>query len=197
MRRIDMLFFLKRNVDSTEELVEYVEKEGEELLEALTTEMARKAYRFAREVGSEIHRMKSFTRLKFTRSGILYGKLENKHDIEDVVVRFFARRFPDFVIVLESWRGCYICGKNFDRVVFADEELKEVVERLDKSMIGKMDLEQIGDLEKIWEEFYNSQYINSRKNLKLFGKSIPKKYHTWERDNAERTLGCKKLDEFM
>lgn len=191
-----MLFYLRRNVDCTKELLDYVENEDDVALETISTDLARKALKLAREVGGDLHRGKSFTRLKVSKKGILYGELKIKHEVEDLLARFFVRRFPNFIVVLESWRGCYIYGRGFGKVEFSDEELKSVVEDLEKTTNINYNFEEV-DTKKLWDEFYNSQYIPSRKNLKLFSSRVPKKFKTWETENLEKNLGCKRLDEVL
>ena len=193
MRKNDMLFFLERNADCAKDLGEYVKGEEDAALESLATALARKAYRLAREVAGEIHRGKSFTRLKVSRNKILYGSLKVRHKVEDLVVRFFAHRFPGFIIILESWRGCYIYGGQFKALVFTEEGLKNALEGL----VGDSAKDEDSNPEKVWEEFYSSQYIPERENLRLFAKNMPKKFGTWETKNLQRTLGCKRLDEIL
>lgn len=197
MRKRDLIFFMSRNAKCTVEMLEYVKNENEDILSSLSTERARKAYSLAREVGKEIHMAKSFTRLKFSKNGVLYGNLKVKHNTEDLIAKFFARRFPDFVIILQSWRGCFIFGGSFQNVIKTDEDINEIISSISKPPQIDMEIFEDEKIEKFWEDFYNSQYIPSRKNLRLLKRNIPKKYNTWEYENLPRLLGCKKLSEII
>jgi probable DNA metabolism protein len=196
MKKNGMLFYLERSADCNSELFEYVKKEDVEVLESVSTELARKAYKMSREVGGDIHRAKAFTRLKVSKKGILYGELKIRHKVEDLVARFFVHRFPSFIVVLESWRGCFIYGKGFEDVVFTEDSMKSVVDELEKKVNLVSNLENV-DTEKVWDEFYKSQYIPERKNLSLFSKNMPKKFDTWETENLQKNLGSKRLDEIV
>jgi hypothetical protein len=48
--------------------------------------------------------------------------------------------------------------------------------------VNKSDYEKFitGDIyDSVWEEYYKSQYIEPRKNMRLAASKIPKKYWNW------------------
>jgi len=87
-------------------------------------------------------------------------------------------RFPGFVIVIGSEKGCFIGSKQYGDVMFIGTSLQNVLEKLEEtfpvvpSLIG---MEEFN--EDIWNEFYRSQNIKERKNLGLFLRNMPKRFH--------------------
>ena len=49
----------------------------------------------------------------------------------------------------------------------------------------------------LWEKYYASQYIPSRKNLKQFLKYLPRKYLKWKGLETEAQFGNRKLDDYI
>jgi len=95
--------------------------------------------------------------------------------VEEMVVDFFMYRFPLFTIVLGSERGTFVGGNNQLKKYYVG--MKEIIRRLEKKN-PKSDLLQGFDQfdNKIWEAFYDSQDIKSRKNTKSFKANIPKRF---------------------
>jgi probable DNA metabolism protein len=122
---------------------------------------SRELYKKSRQVSSEIHRYISFMRL--IRSGDkLVGKAEFEHNTEELVLAHFKKRFPQKKIVLLSGAYAFVteCGG-----------IKK------ESAMGYLKLfekEYRGD-DSIWQTFYDSQYIEARRNRKLALRCIPKK----------------------
>ncbi|MFQ6124491.1 MAG: DUF4130 domain-containing protein [Candidatus Heimdallarchaeota archaeon] len=182
------------------EFIEQVSREDPEFFENLATDIAKKAEKLAKDVSREAYKVRAFTRLNLSRHGILFAAIEPKYHVEDLVVKWFWKRFPQFVIALESKlkRGVFLFGPGFSDVIFTKAPLKEVIEDLESRLPIKPLLEEVAEFsERIWQKYYAFQYVPSRKNLKLFLKFLPRKYQKWKGLVTEASFGNRRLDEFF
>jgi len=178
-----------------ESLVKEASSASQDELENLTTKKARKLYEMSREVSKEIHLKKSFTRLSISEYGILYTSLEFTHRIEHILLRSFTSRFPTFTIIIESKgkRACYI-GKKGKETEEVKAPLRQVLKNLESRLEKDSFLQGLWKGEELWENYYSSQYIKERRNLKLLKKNMPKKFlqhnsaeqRTWKRSRDLR-----------
>ena len=142
------------------------------------TKEASKLYSMARQVSGAIHMTESFTRLDIHEKGILSARIDPEHYVEDIIADFFAERFPMYVIVLESRRGCFIKKKG-QRIAIIKDRMESVIHKLEKELDGCDILCDLLDFDdkSIWKVFYNASNIKARENKAYFQKHIPKKYH--------------------
>ena len=200
MKDKDILDRLRRNPKCPLEFIEQVIKEDPVHLENLTSDIAKKADKLARDVSREAYKIRAFTRFNLSHHGILFATIEPQYHVEDLVVKWFWKRFPQFVIALESnpKRGVFLFGPGFTDVIFTKATLKEVIEDLESRLPIKPLLEEVAEFsETIWQRYYASQYVPSRKNLKLFLKFLPRKYQKWKGLVTEASFGNRRLDEFF
>lgn len=120
----------------------------------------------SRDVGHEIHRMLGLIRFYESTSGILIARPKLFHESGDIILRKFQSRYPgkvlafalqDEVLVCRQGRVCRMSPENFpDATASAGDSFSE-----------------------LWQTYYHSQYIQSRKNIRLASRFIPKKYWDW------------------
>lgn len=147
------------------------------------------------EVRSEIHRMRGFVRFNSINDKILFGYMKPEHKIGRLVTDIFARRFQKNLIILGNdhrvWASYY--SDNFYKRYEDSRSLDEIIEKV-KLLIGS---DEEVDIEKIWQVYYESQYIKERENHKLFYKNMPKKHLKSTGNNIELRLNTKTLDEYI
>ncbi len=171
----------RRHVKFDARLVEKVLQQDEGLVAAKATCEARKLYNLSREVLGDAHRLRSFLRLKVSKHGILYAGIKTDHDIEDIIVAHFVRRFPGFVIVIESQKGSFIGSRQLKEVLFVATNLDDILKKLEETLPVVESLEEFEVFdERMWETFYKSQNMKERKNMRLFLRNIPKRFHDQE-----------------
>ena len=149
---------------------------SDEELDALTTPDARRFYNMAREVASDCHLTISYIRFKLYKDRVLWAEAKPKHKVEDMVMNWLRQRYKHFGLVLFTQRGVFACWPGGDLARFPvtkaqGEVLEETACHVPEKAIWWDDQ---GD--GLWDTFYNSQYISSRKNLPLFYKTMPKYY---------------------
>lgn len=191
------------NKSFSQALYERVIAQPKALVDARATLEARKLHNLHRQVGCEIHRLESFTRLKASKHGILFSEVEAEHNTEEFVARFFCKRFPSFVIVISSARGCFIARFERNRLVVEHDlsSLRDIIKALERDLPVDDIMSYVSDIddEKAWDIYYDSQFLRSRENKRYFLKSIPKKLHSHAGLKKENKAysGCRCLDEFL
>ncbi len=148
-----------------------------------------------REVRLEIHRMRGFVRFDSINDKILFGYMKPENKIEKLVTDIFARRFQKHIILLgnekKSWISYY--SENFFKRYEESKSLNKMVKDI-QSLI-KFDSEV--DIDKIWQIYYESQYIKERENHRLFYKNMPRKNLKSVGNRLELRLNTKTLDEYL
>ncbi len=227
MRKSKICFMVTRNreyLDYSSEGQEKILNElnvlPEAVLETNVTSNAKRYYRMARAVSREIHYHKMFTRLKIEGNAVLSGTIQPEHEIEDIILKFFYQRFPKFIIILKSTRKRknyfivpktlkeYVNKKEISVKIEHDYIIGNTAINLDKllsiflplvesNLLFKGILDTDLDLNRLFKEFYDSQYIDSRENYTLFFQNMPKKYQKKKDMVAEKTFRTKTLDKFI
>ncbi len=116
------------------------------------------------DVNHEVYRMVGFIRFKPAGERCLVARAPMCHDTIDLILRQFQDRYPNHrVVIMTDQRSRAIQnGLIFD------------VNSKDYENYLKEDI-----YDSVWEEYYKSQYIAPRKNLRLAASKIPKKYWDW------------------
>jgi probable DNA metabolism protein len=168
-------------------------------ISSVSTVASRTAHNWQRQVLNSYQRSRAFARLKISQYGILYGRIEPEHYVEDMVARWFSSRFPMFAIIIESKRGTFAINRDKNLEIL-QEPLYQVLSRYEK-MLPKSDM--LSDLvdfnsDEFWNSYYKSQHIKQRKNRRYFLKNMPKKCHLLQSLECERDsfLQNKKLSDY-
>ncbi|MFW9855190.1 MAG: DUF4130 domain-containing protein [Candidatus Thorarchaeota archaeon] len=194
IERKEVLDSLSRHKDITEEFLNRVKSIPKVILENVGTKIAKRAVAMSREVDADLHSHKAFLRPSISKHGILYAKTnEMDHRNEEELLLFFKKRFPKFIIVLESQRGTFWITTS-SRVLSTDQSLCEVLRELEDSLPEVPFLRDLSDknYQLLWENFAQSQIIGGRRPSKRM-KALTKKW-----DNTvpkERTFAS--LDAFF
>lgn len=168
------LKLLSYHRNCSRDLLEFAEDLDRDQIEVSNDERIKKINKMIRSVTREIHKLKSFIRLKPKGENIRYSRIEPEHDIGQNLSDFFAKRFPTIIIVLGDDKISWVS-------LFADKELHRcragglngTLESFDKILNNNKNIE---DIENLWNEYYWTQYAPERKNESLYRKNMPKKY---------------------
>jgi probable DNA metabolism protein len=182
--------------------------EGPSIVLSQVTVESRETYKRSRQVGCEYHKACGFLRLDAIGE-YLVSTAKFEHDVEDLVVRFWSKRYPEKTVVLFSpskGKPCAYIGnkgkvsfvEGEEVAIFQAEINKETRENPTYSLAEK---DSNDDLEKIFEAFYDVQYIPARRNKRLARRCIPKKYSERfkmkEGIKIEYGIQKTKLDSFL
>lgn len=125
---------------------------------------ARKFANRARAVQHEVHRMLGFIRFTPMNEKTLIAEPKLYHNTADLILRRFQGRYPDYKLVLIL--------DNYAISIFQHQLKKEDAHPY---------LPYLNDdkTEELWRQYYQSQYIETRKNITLAQQHLPQKYWDW------------------
>ncbi len=173
--RKELITNLPRHTKFTPYLIQQIKMLPEVLLRNSGSQIAKKIIRMMREVSTEVYRAKQFTRTEINNRGVLFGVVLLKHDVMDLVLYYFHKRWPKCVICLyNEHTGKTGVINEKGTIKELSLPLREVVERISKkrSIIPYFDDIQLSG-EEIFETLYNSQNIVERENPRYFKSMIP------------------------
>ena len=181
------------------EVIERLRIQNNTEIESISTKESRIVYEWNKQVAGCYQRCRAFLRLKISKKGIVYGKIEPEHFVEDLVAKWFLSRFPMFIIMIQSPRGTFVISNNKELKKY-DENIEELLPRFEAKIEDNKLLNDLTDFndDSYWEKYYDSQFIKTQKNKKYFLHNIPKKFHNWDSLRLEKNRfdKNKKLDEF-
>lgn len=119
----------------------------------------------AREVSHEVQRMLGYIRFTAPDERTLVARPKLFHDTADLILKRFQARYPHYRLVFILGDGGLAIEKGRLFPLSGDE--------LSRYLPGE------DPYAEVWEKYYRSQYIQSRKNIPLASKAIPQKYWDW------------------
>ncbi|MCE7742509.1 MAG: DUF4130 domain-containing protein [Candidatus Heimdallarchaeota archaeon] len=136
----------------------------------------------ANQVLKEIHFLSAFVRLKPYPEMVLVGSCKPEHNTIYFAGKSIAKRFDQFIIILFASQNFAVVSNRRDIPEFPEfrgssrEKLIDSVRNfartnLDQRLPEEIVLEE-GDF--LWEQYYETQFLEQRLNPKLFHKFIPK-----------------------
>ena len=184
-----VLFWAKRHKDfnkgDIEKRIEYIYKKDPMFIYNKGSDIVKKFYKLYGEVRSEFHKIKGFTHFKLIKGIVLLAEVDAEHDIYDLLLNFYIKRFPEFVICIKKNNKIYFgTGKKDIKFRFARykdkfytidyNDFENLIKYIEYNVDKMIDLGKFK--EEYWRKYYDSQYIKARKNIKLAKSILPKKY---------------------
>jgi len=193
----DFMELLAAHKDSGERLIEAARRLSPLEIETSTDPKIVRIRRMIYSVQGEIHRMRGFVRLEPLGEKVLRGRMSPDHEIGFEVADFFAKRFPETIIILgdetRSWASIRTEGGFFrsrgDGITASLEELSRLMD------IGTD--EDDADVSDLWDVYYNSQDQPCKDGKRLFGGRISKRSLVSAGMETERGRGNKRLADFI
>jgi probable DNA metabolism protein len=157
--------------------------EGAGVVMSQVTPEGREIYKRSRKVKCEYHKACGFLRLNVI-GNFLVTEAEFEHDVEDLIVRFWNKRYPEKRVMLfskskEKTLACMgykgtISLIEGEEVSLLRQNLTKETEENSANSTDRNDSDE--EIERIYETFYVAQYIPSRKNKRLARRFVPKKF---------------------
>ncbi|MFX0025206.1 MAG: DUF4130 domain-containing protein [Candidatus Hermodarchaeota archaeon] len=213
--------FLNKPLKERKKIVKEIMGNSKAVIETKLTTTARNYYNMARAVSNEIHYNKMFTRLRIEENMILTGYIQPVHLVEDLILEFFYNRFPKYTLILFSGKKnrSYIISpkqisddlRRLNRIKFtvkkdylignSNLKLKEIISIISPILAKYSSINPLLDNEldskELFKSFYESQFIKSRENLRLFNQNMPKRYQKKKDMETERSFHTKTIDKFI
>ncbi|HJH32564.1 MAG TPA: DUF4130 domain-containing protein [Methanosarcinaceae archaeon] len=135
------------------------------------TKVARRYYNYMRDVTRAWQRMCMFARPGFV-NGILTVEIDSVHDIADIFCRWLAKKNPDVPVAVISGNDAWVGNGELVGLDHFTKMAAAFVKSLHAPTSPNDD--ELADIDELWDVFYNSQMIESRRNRNLAKKMQPK-----------------------
>ncbi|MFD0765020.1 TIGR03915 family putative DNA repair protein [Mucilaginibacter lutimaris] len=153
--------------------IRYAFDAGQNIEEDYGNKFVLRISEMVRMVRREKHRMEAFVRFQKLKDGIFYAAIEPDFNVLPLLIRHFKSRYADQKWIIYDLRRKY--GLYYD---LHDTQYIS----LDFANVGKPDdvidafTDDEGIYQHLWQNYFKSVNIPSRKNTKLHVRHIPKRY---------------------
>lgn len=133
-----------------------------------------KIAQIAKSVGREKHRMEAFVRFRLTKDDIYFSSIEPDFNVLPLISKHFKRRYADQKWVIYDIKRGYGLFYDLDKVEIIDMEFPVGFNftKTDSDFFANQEFE----FQKLWQDYFKSTNIESRKNMKLHIRHVPKRY---------------------
>lgn len=133
-----------------------------------------KMARIAKMVHRERHRMKAFIRFQLTKDGIYYAAIEPDFNVIPLIIKHFKSRYADqrwLIYDLKRKYGIYYDLKTVETITLDFEPGQQQGRDISINFDEKEPFYQ-----KLWQDYFKSVNIVSRKNTPLHLRHVPRRY---------------------
>jgi len=195
MNKNKMMRYLSCHCECNGHIYNYAKKLKTSDIENARDQRTSKIRSMVSAVRLEIHKMRGYVRLAPLGDSILYGYLRPKHKVGGTVSKIMAHRYPSTIVVLGNSNRSWISLYTPEGLSFMESgSLESVMERL-KQLTNIND--EKASMQKLWENYYRSQYRPERRNLKYFHNNMTLTSMRSARTVCESNKCGTTLDEFM
>ena len=130
--------------------------------------------KIAKQVGREKHRMEAFVRFRLLKDDIYFASIEPDFNVIPLILKHFKNRYAD-----QKWM-IYDIKRRYG--IFYDLNTAEIItidfpKNFDFTKTSDAFFtEQEQEFQKLWQDYFKSVNIASRKNMKLHTQHVPKRY---------------------
>ena len=133
-----------------------------------------KVSQIAKSVGREKHRMEAFVRFKLTKDDFYFANIEPDFDVLPLISKHFKRRYADQKWMIYDLKREYGLFYDLDKVDLIQMSLPEDFDTT-KTSTDYFANEEL-EFQTLWQDYFESTNIPSRKNMKLHIRHVPKRY---------------------
>ncbi|MBC2845160.1 TIGR03915 family putative DNA repair protein [Winogradskyella flava] len=133
-----------------------------------------KVAQMAKMVGREKHRMEAFVRFRLTKDHIYFANIEPDFNVLPLIQKHFKRRYADQKWVIYDIKRRYGLFYDLDKVDIVNMNFPVGFDftKTDSDYFTEQEFE----FQKLWQDYFKSTNIASRKNMKLHIRHVPKRY---------------------
>lgn len=133
-----------------------------------------KISQIAKMVSREKHRMEAFIRFKLTKDGIYFAPIEPDFNVLPIILPHFVSRYADQKWIIFDLKRKYGLYYNLHTTNYISFELSSAILR-ERENIELFDVSEV-EFQKLWQQYFTSTNIKSRKNMRLHLQHVPKRY---------------------
>jgi probable DNA metabolism protein len=130
--------------------------------------------RISKMVHRERHRMKAFIRFQLTKDGIYYAAIEPDYNVIPLIITHFKNRYADqrwLIYDLRRKYGIYYDLSKVETITLEFTPGNQGGRHITISFDEKEHLYQ-----RLWQDYFKSVNIQSRKNMSLHLRHVPRRY---------------------
>lgn len=133
-----------------------------------------KVSQIAKSVGREKHRMEAFVRFKLTKDNLYFANIEPDFDVLPLISKHFKRRYADQKWIIYDLKRNYGLYYDLDKVDIINLTLPDDFDatKTSEDFFAAEELE----FQTLWQDYFESTNIPSRKNMTLHIRHVPKRY---------------------
>lgn len=137
-------------------------------------EVILKVTQTAKMVSREKHRMEAFVRFMLTEDDIYFAHITPDFNVLPLILPHFQSRYADQKWIIYDINRKYGLYYDLNDTRYIHLELEDKLNNgiLDSSVYAGSERE----FQKLWQKYFNSVNISSRKNTKLHLQHVPKRY---------------------
>lgn len=128
-----------------------------------------------KKVSRERHRMKAFIRFQKSSDGLFFAVVEPDFNVLPLITDFFRNRYADqrwLIYDVKRKYGLMYDIQSITEVYLTPEEKDMLSVRTEAISLDERD----ESFQRLWQQYYKSTNIESRKNMKLHLQYVPKRY---------------------
>lgn len=133
-----------------------------------------KVAQIAKSVAREKHRMEAFVRFRLTKDHLYFANIEPDFDVLPLISPHFKRRYADQKWMIYDLRRNYGLYYDLVSVAVINVSLPEDFDATKTS--GEFFAVEELEFQTLWQDYFKSTNIPSRKNMKLHISHVPKRY---------------------
>jgi probable DNA metabolism protein len=133
-----------------------------------------KLSKITKSVGREKHRMEAFVRFKLTKDGLYFANIEPDFNVLPLIAKHFKSRYADQKWVIYDIKRKYGLHYNLEQVETIVMDFPETFDftKTSEDFFAEEELE----FQELWQHYFKSTNIESRKNMLLHVRHVPKRY---------------------
>lgn len=128
----------------------------------------------AKKVWREKHRMEAFVRFQKTKDDLYYAIIEPDYHVLPLIAVHFADRYADQKWMIYDAKRRY--GIHYDLQTLNNVEISFVEDIDNGNNISSVYDDQEVLFQQLWQQYFKSVNISSRKNTKLHIQHVPRRY---------------------
>lgn len=133
-----------------------------------------KVSKITRSVGREKHRMEAFVRFKLTKDGLYFSNVEPDFNVLPLIAKHFKSRYADQKWVIYDIKRNYGLHYNLETLetIVMDFPKEFDFTKTSEDFFAEEELA----FQDLWQNYFKSTNIESRKNMLLHVRHVPKRY---------------------
>lgn len=133
-----------------------------------------KTAQIAKMVSREKHRMEAFVRFKRTKDNIYFAHIEPDFNVLPLILKHFESRYADQKWMIYDLRRTYGIWYNLHQTAYVTFDPSHDI--ASKASTADLYDNSEREFQMLWQQYFKSTNIPSRKNTRLHIQHVPKRY---------------------